>query len=248
MKILWVKSDFLHPPTKGGHIRTLETLKRLHQRHEIHYVALDLAEQAGGVERSPEYCTRAYSIPHRAPRHSTPAFWLQAAAGLLSPLPLAVNRYRSAAMRRQVEALTRSERFDAIVCDFLSAAQHMPDLGACVLFQHNVEALIWKRHVEHAASPLHRAYFRAQYRKMNRYEGAVCRAVKRIVAVSEEDAAVMRSEYYWNPNGGKRPVSIPGLFRPARLRMMIALTGRRPGNYSPGMSLTCGTPESTREK
>ena len=24
MKILWVKSDLLHPTTKGGHIRTLE--------------------------------------------------------------------------------------------------------------------------------------------------------------------------------------------------------------------------------
>jgi hypothetical protein len=40
MKILWVKSDFLHPTTRGGQIRTLETLKRLHQRHQIHYVAL----------------------------------------------------------------------------------------------------------------------------------------------------------------------------------------------------------------
>ena len=68
MKILWVKSDFLHPTTKGGHIRTLETLKRLHLRHEIHYVALDLAEQQpGGVERSGEYCTKAYPIAHSAP-------------------------------------------------------------------------------------------------------------------------------------------------------------------------------------
>ena len=61
MKILWVKSDFLHPTTKGGHIRTLETLKRLHRRHEIHYVALDLAEQAGGVQRCGEYCTKCVS-------------------------------------------------------------------------------------------------------------------------------------------------------------------------------------------
>ncbi|MBZ5606957.1 MAG: glycosyltransferase family 4 protein [Acidobacteriia bacterium] len=195
MKILWAKSDFLHPTTKGGHIRTLEMLKRLHSRHQIHYVALDLAEQAGGVERSSEYCTKAYPIPHSAPRRATPGFWRQACAGIFSPLPLAISRYRSDAMRRQMEALTRVENFDAIVCDFLFAAPNLPDLGAAVLFQHNVEALIWKRHAEYAASPIQRAYFRGQYEKMRRYEAQVCRAVERVIAVSEDDARTMRFEY-----------------------------------------------------
>ena len=31
MKILWVKSEFLHPTTRGGQIRTLEIVKRLHR-------------------------------------------------------------------------------------------------------------------------------------------------------------------------------------------------------------------------
>jgi glycosyltransferase involved in cell wall biosynthesis len=82
-----------------------------------------------------------------------------------------------------------------MVCDFLFAAPNMPDLGRCILFQHNVEAQIWRRHVEYAASPLRRAYFRNQYIRMQRYERQVCRAVKRIIAVSEDDAAAMRSEY-----------------------------------------------------
>jgi glycosyltransferase involved in cell wall biosynthesis len=195
MKILWVKSDFLHPTTKGGHIRTLEMLKRLHRRHEIHYVGLDLPEQKGGVERSSEYCTRAYPIAHRVAARWTSGFWLQAGAGLFSAMPLAVRRYQSDAMKRQVDALTRSARFDAIVCDFLFAAPNIPDLGACVLFQHNVEAVIWKRHVEHARSRLGQAYFRGQYRRMLRYESEVCRAVKNVIAVSEEDAAGMRAAY-----------------------------------------------------
>ncbi len=195
MKILWVKSDFLHPTTKGGHIRTLETLKRLHRRHEIHYVALDLAEQPGGVECSSEYCTKAYPIPHSAPQRGTPAFWLQVAAGLFEPLPLAVSRYRSDEMRRQIESLTRAEKFDSIVCDFLFPAPNMPDLAACTLFQHNVEALIWKRHAENSSSPLRKLYFHGQYNRMQRYEGQVCRAVKNVIAVSDQDAQTMRSLY-----------------------------------------------------
>jgi len=195
MKILWAKSDFLHPTTKGGHIRTLETLKRLHQRHEIHYVALDLAEQPGGVERSSEYCTKAYPIPHSAPARGSVKFWMQASAGLFSRLPLSVSRYRSAAMARQIEALMRSEKFDSLVCDFLFPAPNIGDLSRWTLFQHNVEAMIWKRHSENAGDPVRRAYFEGQYRRMLAYEAEVCRSVRNIIAVSDSDAETMRSLY-----------------------------------------------------
>jgi glycosyltransferase involved in cell wall biosynthesis len=206
MKILWVKSDFLHPTDRGGQIRTLETLKRLHRRHEIHYVALDLAQQPGGVERSSEYCTKTYPIPHSAPPKGTPAFWLQTCSGLFSPLPLVVQRYHSNRMRRQIETLMRTEKFDSIVCDFLVPAQNFPDLGSAVLFQHNVEALIWKRQAKNAPTLLHTAFFDGQYSRMHKYEGEVCRAVKSIIAVSDADAQTMRSLYgvsriAWVPTG-----------------------------------------------
>jgi len=195
MKILWVKSDFLHPTTKGGHIRTLETLKRLHRRHEIHYVALDLAEQAGGVDRWGEYCSKAYPIPHSAPTRGSLKFGMQVVGNLFSELPLGVSRYRSSGMRRQIETLVRGGKFDSIVCDFLFPAPNMPDLGESVLFQHNVEALIWKRQLDTATSPPHQLYFRGQYQRMLRYEGQACRAAKSIIAVSEQDARTMRSLY-----------------------------------------------------
>jgi polysaccharide biosynthesis protein PslH len=195
MKILWVKSDFLHPTTKGGHIRTLETLKRLHQRNEIHYVALDLPEQRGGVERSSEYCTKAYPIPHTVPPPNTAGYYGQAFAGLFSSMPVSVKRYQSDGMRRQLETLHRSEKFDAIVCDFLFPAVNIQNLSSCVLFQHNVEAMIWKRHSETQESSLRRTYFRGQYDRMLRYEREVCRAVKSIIAVSDIDASAMREKY-----------------------------------------------------
>src|SRR5258708_16470968 len=110
-------------------------------------------------------------------------------------MPVSVARYQSDAMKRQVEALQRSEKFDAIVCDFLFPAVNMPDLSTCVLFQHNVEAMIWKRHAETQGSTLLRAYFSGQYDRMLRYEGDVCRAVKSIIAVSDVDVVSMRSTY-----------------------------------------------------
>jgi len=194
VKILWVNSDFLHPTTRGGQIRTLETLRCLHQRHQIHYAGLNL-RQSIGLARSAEYCTKTYAIPHSVPGSFAPRFWWQAAASSSTGLPLSVLRYRSRAMLRQVETLTGREGFDAVVCDFLASSANIPLLENAVLFQHNVESIIWKRHVEHAPTPWHRAFSRAQYHRMLRYEGEVCRAAKRIIAVSGADAREMQSLY-----------------------------------------------------
>jgi polysaccharide biosynthesis protein PslH len=195
MKILWVNSDFLHPTTRGGQIRTLETLKRLHRRHEIHYAALHRTSARGGLDRSVEYCTKAYPIAHQAPREFSPRFCRQICESHFSKLPVAVLRYRSDALRRQVEELTQREKFDAIVCDFLFSAANIPDPGAAVLFQHNVESIIWKRHAEHARTRLLKMYLQGQYERMLRYEEHMCRAAKRIVAVSGGDARSMQSLY-----------------------------------------------------
>jgi polysaccharide biosynthesis protein PslH len=205
MKLLWVKTDFLHPTTRGGQIRTLETLRRLHRNHEVHYVAFEDPAQPEGLTRSSEYCTKAYPVPHQIADKTSAAFALQLTAGLFSRLPVAVNRYRSAAMRRQVEHLLGQYKFDSIVCDFLFPAVNIPQLDACVLFQHNVESMIWKRYVDHATG-LKRLYFALQAKRMLAYEGEVCRSVRKVVAVSEADADAMRRIYgiaraYATPTG-----------------------------------------------
>lgn len=204
MKILWVKSDFLHPSTRGGRIRTLEILKRLHRRHEIHYVAFVYPDQPGAPARSSEYASRAYPVPLKLPDRQSPAFLLQAAGALLSPLPLAVSRYRSRQMERLIASLRQSERFDAVVCDFLIPAPNLGELASCILFEHNVETLIWERHAEQASDPLRRFYFRLQARRMAALEGRVCRHVKQVIAVSEIDARVLRSRF-----GASRVTVVP---------------------------------------
>ncbi len=187
MKILWVKSDFLHPTNRGGQIRTLEMLKCLHRRHEIHYVAFDDGTNPEGLARSSEYCFRAYPIRHSVPAHGSIRFAGQLLHGLVSPVPVAVQRYKSERMKRQIERLLAAERFDSLVCDFLFPAPNIPDVSRCVLFQHNVESIIWQRHVEQAKSASKRAYLRLQWRRMEAFEGAVCRRAGRIIAVSPAD-------------------------------------------------------------
>ena len=195
MKILWVYSDFLHPTTRGGQIRTLETLKRLHSRHEVHYACLSYQKSPEGARRAAEYASHVYAVPHKIADKTSPAFAIALITGLIAPEPVAVFRYRSNELRATVDRLRREGSFDAVVCDFLNSAPHFSDLSGVVLFQHNVESVIWRRHVENAPTPLHKAYFGLQARRMLAYERSVCTSVASVIAVSDRDAQTMRDLY-----------------------------------------------------
>ena len=199
MKLLWVKTDFLHPTTRGGQIRTLELLRRLHRRHEIHYIAFHDPNEPEGLKRAGEYSAKAYPIDYQLVDKSSPAFFGELITGLFSSMPVAVRRCRSADMRLHIERLIRQERFDCVICDFLSPAPNIPELSECVLFQHNVEAVIWKRRTEHASDPIRHRYLKLQAERMFRYEGDVCRKVRKVIAVSETDAALMQEWYGIKP-------------------------------------------------
>ncbi len=195
MRILWMKSDFLHPTDRGGQIRSLETLRRLHSRHEIHYLAYVQKSDIEGPARASEYCSFVHPVPFTVPPRTSPAFYVQLLRNLVSPYPLAVQRYCSSAMQRTVREVLAKHSFDAIVCDFVTMAPNVPDLSRCILFQHNVESMIWKRHSENAPGALRRTYFGSQARRMFRYEKLACQRAAHVIAVSEVDAERMRSLY-----------------------------------------------------
>ncbi len=196
MRILWVKTELLHPVDKGGRIRTYQMLRALASEHQVTYLCLDdgaAAPDAG--QRAAEYCADLVRIPFHPASKSGPGFFLDLAANLFSSLPYAIARYRSEALRAELTRLASHQ--DLIVCDFLFPSQNVPpNLGVrTVLFQHNVEATIWQRHAEVATDPLRRAYLRRQWRRMRRFEGEECRRFDRVIAVSDSDAAAIRAEY-----------------------------------------------------
>lgn len=198
MHLLWVKTELLHPIDKGGRIRTYNMLRALKRQHRVTYLTLDNGSAAAdAAERALEYCDELIRVPFdEAPKRS-PRFWLELVANLVSPLPYAVAKYRSPAMRSEIEHAICAKGIDVVVCDFLFPSQNVPDDLPCttVLFQHNVEAAIWKRHVEVRTNPLARAYFREQWRRMQRFERRECRRFNRVVAVSRTDAESIERDY-----------------------------------------------------
>lgn len=198
MKILWLKSELLHPVDKGGKIRTYHMLKHLAREHRVTYLSLVTGhEPADAYVRAREYCHRLVAVPWAAASRGSAAFYTDLARNCVSPLPYAVEKYRSAPMRQAIEReLAGPSRYDVVVCDFLAPSVNLPDglSVPTVLFQHNVEATIWQRHAE-TATGVRKAFFHTQYRKMQRYEQAACRRFDAVVAVSELDRDAIRGQY-----------------------------------------------------
>src|SRR5580765_3342723 len=100
MRILWLKTELLHPVDKGGKIRTYHMLKELKSDHRITYLTLDdgLAGK-DAPELALEYCHELISIPHQQRAKFTPGFYGELALNLVSRLPYAIAKYESAEMR-----------------------------------------------------------------------------------------------------------------------------------------------------
>jgi polysaccharide biosynthesis protein PslH len=198
MHILWIKTELLHPVDKGGRIRTYQMLRALSRQHEITYLTLDDGTAApDALSKATEYCARVETVAFAPPSKGNMAFYAALLRNLISPLPYAVARYEVAGLRDRLRALCAKGNVDVIVCDFLAPSINVPDdLGVpIVLFQHNVEAMIWQRHASVATQPVKQAYMREQWRRMARFEASECRRMSSVVAVSAQDADVFRRDY-----------------------------------------------------
>jgi len=196
MRILWIKTELLHPIDKGGRIRTYQMLRSLSRLNHVTYLCLDDGLAApDAIERTREYAQEVVVVPFRAPTKMSLGFFAALLCNLFSPLPYAIARYRSPALRAEVRRLSAST--DLIISDFLSSSLNVPDglPAPTVLFQHNVEATIWQRHVAVPQHPLRRAYMRLQWQRMLRYEARECGRFTHVIAVSATDAEVIRRNY-----------------------------------------------------
>ncbi|MDZ7803474.1 glycosyltransferase [Thiohalophilus sp.] len=186
-RLLFVSPRFLFPADQGGKIRTTQILRGMRGgRFEI---VLASPADAGEVERYryelDQVCDRFISWP--APANG-PLKKLTRFRHLFSPLPIPVISDASAAGARIVR--DAMQEADVVVFDFLHAMVLAPDIldRPSVIFTHNVEAEIFRRHAEVARNPIKRAVWQQQFRKMQRYEAASLRRFDTVVAVSERDA------------------------------------------------------------
>lgn len=214
-RILWLKTGPLHPLDTGGKIRTYNIVKELKRHHHITFLALCPSGTPDSVrEAASEYSHEQVWLPWEEPSKRGLLFGLQILKNLcFSRLPFVIEKYRSPLMRKAIRSLVESGQVDLILCDFLTPSINLPAPGGVpgprtVLFQHNVESVIWQRTCEQARDPLRRAYFDQQWKRMLAYEKRACASFDSVLAVSESDSQIFRTEFGLQNIAGAVPTGV----------------------------------------
>jgi sugar transferase (PEP-CTERM/EpsH1 system associated) len=207
MRILWLKSDLLLPLDKGGRLRTWHLLRHLARRHEITYVGFSHPHASpADVARMGEVAARVETVPRPEPAKRSWRFYADVARHLADPLPYAVAKYRSRTFAQRVRALLADGRFDLLVSDFLFPVVNLPRSLPCpsVIFTHNVESEIWRRHAETNRGASRPLYW-LQYRRMLKYEAQTLARFDGVLAVSDADRDTFTRLY---PGAVRSPIHV----------------------------------------
>jgi glycosyltransferase involved in cell wall biosynthesis len=194
--LAFVSTRFLFPTDSGGKIRTTQILRGM----KGGAFRIRLLMPCGADERQ-QYVDEIASVcdelcswdPQNRPRFVEK---LQKLVWLWRPVPVPVlSDWSKAAQRLIVSEVERGP--DLIVFDFPHSAVLVPEGMAIpsVMFTHNIEAEIFRRHCEVAKSPLTRFIWKNQFAKMMNFERKVLQSFDTTIAVSERDRDFFRSEF-----------------------------------------------------
>jgi sugar transferase (PEP-CTERM/EpsH1 system associated) len=192
MRILWVKAGGLLPLNSGGRIRSYQILRQLARNHPVTFFGFHAREDDPAQQELEKVFEQVVRCPLDLPAPKGLRELLEYAAGMLSTEPYNIRKYCRPEVARKLRALVDGGAYDVMVCDFLVAAGVIPWDCSCpkVLFTHNVEAMIWKRHYEVAHNPLWKLLSWREWRAMARAEHRYLQLADHVLAVSQADATV----------------------------------------------------------
>ncbi|MBF0217285.1 MAG: glycosyltransferase [Candidatus Omnitrophica bacterium] len=216
MNILILMSQLPFRPDTGAKIRTFNLIRELAPKHDITIVAYGRKKKDLYKARALEKFCREIVIVER---HAVFGY-LKLLEGLFSRLPYGVIRYSSGAMKKALEKLTSSKKYDLIHCDSLQMSLNMRGIKGIprLLTEHNIESEIVRRLAEKEKEGLRKAFLGSQYLKLKRYEIEACRSFPNVVTVSELDRGYLADhvngeKLHVVPNGVDAAYFRPGLSR-----------------------------------
>ncbi|HEY3354435.1 MAG TPA: glycosyltransferase [Polyangia bacterium] len=187
MNLLFLAPRVPWPLDTGAKIRTFHLLRGLARAHRVTLLAFydsETERQAAGaltdVGAEIEIVPRALDVRARA---------LDAALGLVGPLPYNIRKYERAVMRARIRQVQLRQRIDLVHCDHLHMSQYGPMFDVpFVIDEHNIECLILKRYAQDARERLPlRAGYAQQYLLLRRYEAGQAERSWACLVCSEED-------------------------------------------------------------
>jgi glycosyltransferase involved in cell wall biosynthesis len=207
LKILFLSQPFLYPLDTGGKIRTAKLLEQLTKVFDITLISnFDPSKDKPHLDRMTGLCRQYHPVPWSPIKKYSLRFYWRLLTRMFSRYPIAVLNDYSKEIEQAIFRLLGKERFDLLICDFLQPSYNLRKVKGfpMLLFQHNVELVIPRRHFEVATNPILKCFWWLQWRKMERYEREMCRRFDGTIAVSETDKALLEGKL-----GARNVFSVP---------------------------------------
>jgi glycosyltransferase involved in cell wall biosynthesis len=199
MKLLWFSHFVPFPPRGGGSQRSYHLLRQAAKSHQVHLVAFNLRNYSPGdlAECASEFSKLGASVEFwQLPlRWESPLWWFRLLASPLSFNPYSCSSFWSRELAKRWFQTIRRFRPDLIHFDSIDLALFEPATRGLrkVLNHHNCESAMMDRRAENEPNRIKKLYLRSQARKLYRMERILCPVFSVNLAVSEVDAAALRS-------------------------------------------------------
>ena len=220
LKILFFSQRFPLPMDAGGKIRTGQMLKFLKETFAITMVCnIESPKDDQYLDQVNTLCSEFHAVPWKETTKYSVKFYFRVFTRFFSSYPITIKNDYSKELEEKIEELVRTHSYDLLICDFLQPTLNFKRVmqgNRTLLFQHNVESMIVKRHYETASNVLMKMFWYVQWKKMAKYEKLMCKSFNGVVTVSENDKATLEKEFgaenvyaiptgvdisYFSPNG-----------------------------------------------
>lgn len=196
MKLLILTPQLPYPPHQGTTIRNFNIIKHLAPHHAITLVSFGTPTELEHAEPLRALCQRIEIAPY-----PTRSLIQRAWTTLASPLPDMALRLKSDAMHTIVERILHEEQFDIVQIEGIEMARYAPHSSlitrhwSLVFDDHNAEYVLQRTAFESDARHPKRwhgaLYSLIQWKKLERYERAICQRADRVVVCSNADAQAL---------------------------------------------------------
>ncbi len=178
-----------YPPSEGGQVRSYKLIKLLSERHDITLVCFSRQHNtADQIAHLKQFCRQVFVIE----RGKTWTVKNILRTGT-SPYPFLVSIYNSPGTKKILTEALASDKFDLIHAEMSYTLPYLPSHNLPLIL---VEQTIMSRIFGHQVSMEPKVWFRPlmwiDVQKMKYWEKYFWRKASQLIAVSEEDAAIMR--------------------------------------------------------
>ena len=205
MNILFLAPRLPFPADTGGKIRTYNILKQIALENHVHLICFSFEQLDQRYIH--EFERLGIEVSLVPIKDST---LIEKIMGVLfNVLPFSIAKYKTVQMQEAIQAVLRTNAFDAIHVDHLHMSHYQDYFRGipCMLDEHNVEYKILERCALVEKSFLKRIFYKDQTKKMKKFESQKCQEFQGVFACSLDDVVLLKALthgttlFYVIPNG-----------------------------------------------